>query len=288
MSIDNTVDTTTNDTAAHDEAANGANSDDAGADAAPTDDADAGEASEGSKRGVWYTFLGKVMRLPGVTIDREEFLWSRFAKHYDHPKVRAIIDNGTVSAGVPLELVEKMAKQVLKRHKLKVTSLSAAAGLPGGVALAATIPADLAQYYYHMLTCAQEMAYLYGYPDLAKDGDEDFLSYMTLFLGVMTGVEVAAQGMRAAAKMIGTKVATEFAEKPLITLTLYPIVAQIAKMLGKQITTGTFAKGLGKAIPIVGAAVSGGLTYAMFTREANRLQKSLRDDFILHQNPEIP
>ena len=53
-----------------------------------------------------------------------------------------------------------------------MTALSAIAGIPGGFALLATVPADTAQYLGHMLRVAQKLAYLYSWPDLFEEDDE--------------------------------------------------------------------------------------------------------------------
>lgn len=58
---------------------------------------------------------------------------------------------------------------------------------------------------------------------------------------------------------------------------IYPIVKQVAKWIGVKLTKESFAKGLGKVIPIIGAAISGGLTYATFKPGAKRLQKVLKE-----------
>ncbi len=50
------------------------------------------------------------------------------------------------------------------------TAISAAAGIPGGYAMIATIPADIIQYYGVALRFAQEMVYLYGGADIWEDG----------------------------------------------------------------------------------------------------------------------
>ena len=42
----------------------------------------------------------------------------------------------------------------------RTTALSFAAGIPGGLAMAATIPADVAQFFGMALRLAQELAYL--------------------------------------------------------------------------------------------------------------------------------
>ena len=62
----------------------------------------------------------------------------------------------------------------------------------------------------------------------------------------------------------------------------------MAKWIGINLTKSSFAKGLGKAIPILGGAISGALTFASFRPSARRLQKKLREqmyDIKVDSNP---
>ena len=63
-------------------------------------------------------------------------------------------------------MVNKIAAHVIRNEAAKVTAISAAAGLPGGFALLGTVPADLAQYYGHVLRIVQKLAYIYSWPNL--------------------------------------------------------------------------------------------------------------------------
>lgn len=78
---------------------------------------------------------------------------------------------GPVEAGISREELEKIARSLVTNRTLKSTAMSVAAGLPGGLAMAATIPADTLQYFGMSLRLAQEIAYLYGEEDLWSDGN---------------------------------------------------------------------------------------------------------------------
>lgn len=58
-----------------------------------------------------------------------------------------------------------------------------------------TIPADLTQYFGHVLRILQKLIYLYGWEELSSmDGniDDETTNILTLFVGVMFGVNGAA------------------------------------------------------------------------------------------------
>ena len=137
----------------------------------------------------------------------------------------------------------------------------------------------MAQYFGHMLRIAQKLAYLYSWPDLFS-GDNDELDdatkgVLTLFIGVMFGTQSANAAVGKVAGMMSKQVAKKLPQKALTQGVIYPIVKKVAGHLGVQMTKQTFAKTVSKAIPVVGAVVSGGLTLATYLPMAKRLKKHL-------------
>ena len=64
--------------------------------------------------------------------------------------------------------------------------------MPGGVAMAATIPADIAQYYGYLLRATQKLLYLYGFPQIdtsenVNQFDTETINILILCMGVMYG-----------------------------------------------------------------------------------------------------
>jgi hypothetical protein len=63
------------------------------------------------------------------------------------------------------QVIDKLARQCIRKHTALATTTSTIVGLPGGLTMAAALPADLVQYFYHVFVLSQKLAYLYGYPD---------------------------------------------------------------------------------------------------------------------------
>lgn len=196
----------------------------------------------------------------------------------------------------PVEVISKdridaLANACINNHTAKVTAISAAAGIPGGLAMAATIPGDMAQYYWHTFVLAQKLAYLYGIPDLRdEEGNlsETSQDMLTLFVGVMMGAAAANNVIKNLSKAFAEQVVKRLPRQALTKTVYYPIIKQVAKWIGINLTKSSFAKGLGKAIPILGGAISGALTFASFRPSAKRLQKKLREqmyDIKVDSNP---
>lgn len=222
--------------------------------------------------------LDAAAKVPGVRIDRESYLRSALKRHCTQEQIEQAVAESPAAAGVPLKVLHEIANTSITYETSKVTGISALAGIPGGWWIAGTVPADLAQYVAHMLRIAQKLAYIYGWPDLF-DGkgtmDEATEGMLTLFVGVMVGVQVAQGGVSRVSAMIATQVAKKLPQQALTKGALYPLVKKVAGFLGVSMTKRLFASGVAKAIPVAGAVFSGGLTLGTFLPMSKRLRKHL-------------
>ena len=150
----------------------------------------AGQQPEVEQRAL--DFLAKVVRVPGVRINREEFLRQELRKlHLSDDVIARAIDSNLLHAGVSLTAIDRLAEEAISYETNKSAAISFVAGIPGGFAMLGTIPADLMQYYAHALRIMQKLAYLYGWGELLPDGretDDDTLGVLAVFFGAMLGV----------------------------------------------------------------------------------------------------
>lgn len=220
--------------------------------------------------------IANAVQIPGVKVDRQKFLAEAFAKEGgDLPK---IIELGPVEAGCSREMIAHMANKLILARTSASSAASFAMGLPGGVAMGATIPADTLQFFGMSMRLAQELAYLYGAQDLWKDGeidDEAVRGRLILYCGVMFGVSGAAAGVRILSSQIAKTALKKLPQKALTKTVWYPIIKQVGKLIGVKVTKNTVAKGVSKTIPVVGGVISGGLNFASMLPMARRLVESL-------------
>ncbi len=218
-------------------------------------------------------------KLPGVRVDRAAFLRRSLARYCTDEQIRLAIAETPAAADISAAVLSKIADASITNETTKVTALSTAAGIPGGFAMLATVPVDSAQYLAHMLRIAQKLAYLYSWPDLfGKDGDEPddgTQNVLTLFVGVMFGVQAANKGISMVAEKLASQMIKQLPKQALTHGVIYPIAKKVAQQLGVQMTKGMFAKGVAKVVPVVGGVLSGGLTLATFLPMAKRLKKHL-------------
>ena len=227
-------------------------------------------------------FLAKVVRVPGVRVNRDEFLRQELRKlRMDDDAIARAIDSNPLLAGVSLTEIDRLAEEAISYETNKSAAISFVAGIPGGFAMLGTIPADLMQYYAHALRIMQKLAYLYGWSELLPDGretDDDTLGVLAVFFGVMLGVGGAAQSLTAFARVAAkTAYQNHATKRALMSITWYPVVKHSLRLIGINITKSTAAKGFSKIVPVIGGFVSSGLTFMALQSQSALLKEHLRE-----------
>lgn len=229
------------------------------------------------------------LKVPGIRVDREHFLRKELQTKYPPEVIDEAVASNPMTAKIPGEVIDRLADEVIKFERNCVSGISTALGMPGGLAMAATIPADIAQYYGYMLRAAQKLMYLYGFPQIDTEENESVfdtatINMLVVCLGVMYGVAGANKALVKMAQMLATGVQKQLMTKALTKGTIYPIVKQVAKWFGvrmnKQIFTGFFKK----AIPVVGGVLGGGITFLSFKPCCDKLKDVLSDTILSNPN----
>ncbi len=227
---------------------------------------------------LWDRIMASAMKMPMVQVNRREFLRSNLRQYCKPELLNQAIENPVKV--LPRSVLNSLAENCINNHLIKVSALSFASGLPGGFAILATIPADVTQYFWHTLVLAQKLAYIYGFPDLCDENgnlNEFAQSILTMFIGVMMGVTVANGVIKRISQELSKKVAKQIAYKALTKTWYYPVVKEVAKKIGINVTKGSFSKSVSKIVPLLGGVVSGGLTYFTFSHESKRLHDKLAE-----------
>lgn len=229
------------------------------------------------------------LKVPGVRIDRAHFLQKEFQTKLPQAVIDDAIAYNPLHAGISLELINNIADEVIKYERTCVSGISAALGMPGGIAMAATIPTDIAQYYGYMLRATQKLMYLYGFPaiNMEEKGqtfDSETLNILIICLGVMYGAAGASNALKAMAKALAAGVEKQLLRRALTKGTIYPIVKSVAKWFSVKMTKEVFAGFFKKAIPVVGGVIGGGITFLSFKPCCDKLKASLQNTML--SNPD--
>lgn len=219
--------------------------------------------------------INESLKLPFIKVDRSDFLTKTFSNKIDDmPK---LLREGP-QAFFSKEDLDRIASNVIKSNVLQSSSISFASGLPGGIAIAATIPADMAQFYGYSLKLAQEISYVYGYQNIwANQGEltEDAKNTLILYLGIMFGVSSAGSTIRILSNKLAIQALKQLPNKTLTKHLYFTILKKVLAIFGTKLTKATFAKGVSKVIPVVGGVLSGGMNYLALKPMANKLKVEL-------------
>ena len=241
-----------------------------------------------AKQLVLEDIITKTIQIPGVKVNRKQFLAEQFASKANN--LEEILDKGPIEAGIKKEDIKLLSKKLILTRTSQSSIASFVAGIPGGLAMAATIPADTLQFFGFMmrvmqklafgmtLRLAQELSYLYGAQDLWKDGtidDEKVKNQLILYCGVMFGVSGAVSGVRVLSTQLSKTALKKIPQKALTKTFWYPILKKIASFIGVSLTKKTFAQGVSKAVPVIGGVISGGINFASMMPMANKLNDTL-------------
>ena len=225
------------------------------------------------------------LRVPGISVDRADFLQNELFKNYPQEVIDKAISKTPALAGIPSENIDKIADEVIQFERTCVSGISAALGMPGGVAMAATIPADIAQYYGYMLRATQKLLYLYGFPQINVEEkghkfDTETINILIICMGVMYGAAGANNALKSMAKALAVGVEKQLINAALTKGTIYPIVKSVSKWFGTKMTKEIFAGFFKKAIPVVGGVIGGGITYISFKPCCDKLKGSLQNTLL--------
>lgn len=221
------------------------------------------------------SIIGTAVQVPGVKVSRDKFLAETFAT--EDVVLQDVLDFGPIEAGITQDKLALISNKLILKRTSQSSAASFLAGIPGGLAMAATIPADVMQFFGMALRLAQEISYLYGAEDLWKNGsvdEERVRNQLIMYCGVMFGVSGAVSGVRVLSTQIAKTTLHKLPQKALTKTFWYPIVKQIGKAVGVKVTKTTVSQGISKAIPIVGGVISGTLNFASMMPMANRLYEA--------------
>lgn len=220
------------------------------------------------------TMIGAVSRLPGVRVDREQFLRQQFA---GSPHLDRILEHGPQSVFTTAAL-RKKAHRVVRRNTRNTVVTSFMAGLPANpVIMVPAGGADVAQYFGFAVRTAQQIAYVFGEDDLFHgDGEISEAAKLRIvaYLGGMFGVDGAAALIAHTSEIPGAvagPAGAKAAGRPLTDTVWYPVLRRTGALIGKKVTRTGMEKTATKMVPGLGGVVSAWMTYTAFRPMGRRL-----------------
>lgn len=224
------------------------------------------------------SMVEKVTKLPMVKVDREKYLVELFNPRNEVEK-KELLEQGPHKL-YDLEVLRNIANKEVSSMTNKTSLLSAGTGLASNPYLAAGLgAADISQYYGSLINMLQKISYIFGqgdFFDVDNNISEENKQKIMLYLGVMFGIGIGGRAFSAISRVAGKNIGKKLASSPLTKTVWYPVLKKIGPIIGAKITKDSFGRGVSKTIPLLGAAISGGMTYATF----KPMGKKLVDKFV--------
>lgn len=235
----------------------------------------------------------KGLKTPGIKINRAEFLAKTLKKRFPQETIDAAIAESPMRANIAQTEIDKMANEAINFERTCVSGISAALSAPGGVAMVATVPADLMQYYAYLLRMAQKLLYLYGFPqiDTEETGekfDDGTMNTLILCFGVMYGVAGANKALLTVARALGAGLSKKFMQTAVTKGTIYPVLKAILKCFNVKLTKQLASKAINHSLPVIGGVIGGGITFFSFKSCGEKLKKTLRDTYLSNPDYQPP
>lgn len=228
-------------------------------------------AGKTEKTAKFVPLLRAVLRIPGVAVDREEFLRRELGESCPRETVDEAVAFNPAKAGVSKELINKLSADVVSYETINATSLSALVSLPGGPWALGAAAADMVSYFAFVLRAVQELAYLCGFGQFEIEENSETVEQLMLFVGTMFDVQGASVALELAADVLADRMVKQAAERSL----LLPLITRIGEAIGTHVTRHMLADTLASAVPLLGGALSGGLTYLLFKPGCVKLREQL-------------
>lgn len=224
--------------------------------------------------------MQRAASLKVVKINRGDFLRSEIKRRFPEIDADFAVETTPAETGIAPEDLDRMAIDVIDLETKKCAGLSFLAGIPGGLAMVGTVPADLAQYFAHVMRIEQKLAYVYGWQTFLNEEDEvddETVMKLVVLMGVMMQVGGAANAVTTFAANTARTGIEKAIQKQALTKTFwYNPMKKVLRYLGVNLTKQTFAKTASKVVPVIGGAISGGMTYMAYKPGAERLRRYLR------------
>lgn len=161
---------------------------------------------------VWNTLLSCVFKVPGLKIDRTKFLKEKLSSHCSKAEVDSAI------AGKPTEVIDSqiiaiVANECIEEKQDKISGslilkLASFAINQTGLGTVLTVlgylgikfePANFVAYYFYQVQLLQEIAYLYGFPDMFDNVGkplENTIDVLTTCIAVTTDESIAKDKLK--------------------------------------------------------------------------------------------
>lgn len=196
-------------------------------------------------------------------------------------KMGIVVNAPQELALAPIAQLDKLADKFINDNRTMATGSGAVMGLPGGLFMLATIPADLSALTHYSFKMISGVAQTYGFETRSEEGRAIAL---LLYAGAQGIEEIKVGGEM----VLLSSLTKNLLIKPYRDLITKRIIYQLAKEIG----AGIAQRGVSRVIPLLGSVVGGTANYMFMStlgvRVKNYYRGQLQDMQDKHKKPTAP
>ena len=235
----------------------------------------------------------KCLHLPGVRINRTDFLREVLGKEVSEDVVeRAILEN-PMMAKIAQEVIDKLADSVIFEERRRAKENSAYMADIDSTSAQTKLPIAIVNQCSGLLIAMQKLMYLYGFAQLAFDENDSLDSetnkVVIACLGIMFGVGTANSVIHtltpAIADKLKKKIRNPKESKTLLGKMFSAISSAITTVVSSDEEINKIAT---KVVAVIGNTLGGAITYLSFNHCCNKLKKQLRNTELSNPNFVMP
>lgn len=228
---------------------------------------------------VWDSIMKATLLLPFAKIGRSSYLHSLLKNHLAPDDIqRALATAPTKVMGV--KNISKLAQKEARKNVWYATLFSFITAIPTNWLMWPAIVIDLLQFQINVFLISQKLLFLYGKNDIENETqiNEKANRLMLIVSTIMIGKQKLSRVAKSAAGMVGKQIVERYGTRLLSKFIVFNTLRQIAKWMGISLTKTMLVDGINMLIPIICAAISALVSYALISPMAKKLQSHLRQE----------
>ncbi|MBO4804704.1 MAG: hypothetical protein IK005_09370 [Paludibacteraceae bacterium] len=228
---------------------------------------------------VWDSIMKATLLLPFAKIDKNTYLNTVLKRHLSPEDVKRALETAPTKV-MGVKNISKLAQKEARKNVWYATLLSFITAIPTNWLMWPAIIIDLLQFQIHVFLISQKLLFLYGKYDIEKESqvNEKANRLMLIVSTIMIGKQKLSRVAKSAAGMVGKQIVERYGTRLLSKFIIFNTLRQIAKWMGISLTKTMLIEGINMLIPIICAAISALVSYALISPMAKKLQSHLKQE----------
>ncbi|MEG1300899.1 MAG: hypothetical protein RSC93_09370 [Erysipelotrichaceae bacterium] len=143
-----------------------------------------------------------LLKLPNVSIDRNQFLRSTLIHYVGASVVEDAVLTNPHAAGISIEMLDHIANHLIKQHARLAAKMATLSSIAPGISMYPAIILEGTCYQVNMLQLVSKLLYLYGARCLEDSDEEQLELLLWMMIGSNTAITLFKDGSQVIMKQL--------------------------------------------------------------------------------------